>query len=176
MASGFWERIPGQKIWVRSTTNGAILSRLRMPPCRLRARRPIPRSTPRTSLRLPLNTPSPTFGRAESGWKKALFGGCTTAGILRYSSGTLIQVPNAQNGLTSVTFASNNFSNCVPNQSLFLHSLNKHDFNPRTTFVLNSAAWSDPAIGRYGTSKPRYSDFRNADIPTSNWESVRCFR
>ena len=29
----------------------------------------------------------------ESGWKKAVFGGWTTDGILRYSSGTLIQGP-----------------------------------------------------------------------------------
>jgi Carboxypeptidase regulatory-like domain len=107
----------------------------------------------------------PTFGLAESGWKKAVFGGWTTDGILRYSSGTLIQGPNAQNGLTSVTFANANFSNRVANQPLFLHNLNKHDFNPRTTFVLNSAAWSDPAVGQYGTSKPRFSDFRNARYP-----------
>jgi hypothetical protein len=92
-------------------------------------------------------------------------GGWTTDGILRYTSGTPIQSPNAQNGLTSVTFASANFSNRVANTPLFLHSLNKHDFDPRTEFVLNPAAWSDPAVGQYGVSKPRFSDFRNARYP-----------
>jgi hypothetical protein len=62
----------------------------------------------------------------------------------------------------SVKFAGANFSNGVFNQPLFLENLNKHSFNPRTTFMLSSGAWSDPAIGQYGTSKPRYSDFRKA--------------
>lgn len=65
----------------------------------------------------------------------------------------------------SEKFASANFSNRVSNQPLFLENLNKCSFNPRTTFILSSAAWSDPAIGQYGTSKPRYSDFRNARYP-----------
>lgn len=107
----------------------------------------------------------PTFGLAETGWKKMLFGGWTTDGILHYQSGTLIQVPSAQNGLTAVTFAANNFSNRVGSQPLFLHDLNSQAFNPRTTLVLNPAAWSQPATGQYGASKPYYSDFRNARYP-----------
>ncbi len=107
----------------------------------------------------------PTLGFAETGWKKTLFGGWTTDGILHYQSGSLIQVPSAQNGLTAVTFAPNNFANRVSTQPLFLKSLNDHSFNPRTTLVLNPAAWSDPAPGTYGTSKPFYSNYRNARYP-----------
>jgi hypothetical protein len=107
----------------------------------------------------------PTFGMAETGWKKVILSGWTLDGILRYQSGTLIQAPNAQNGLTSVTFAANNFANRVPGQPLFLHNLNDHTYNPRTTLVLNPAAWSEPGPGQYGTSKPLYSDYRNARLP-----------
>ncbi len=107
----------------------------------------------------------PTFGLAETGWKSALLKGWTTDAILIYSSGALIQVPNSQNGLTSITFAPGNFSNRVFGQPLFLHSVNKHNVNPATTFYLNPAAWSDPASGTYGTSKPFYSDYRNPRYP-----------
>ena len=107
----------------------------------------------------------PTFGIAETGWKKTLLSGWTADGILHYQSGTLIQVPNAQNGLTAVTFAANNFSNRVGAQPLFLHNLNGQGFNPKTTLVLNPAAWSQPGTGQYGASKPYYSDYRNARYP-----------
>jgi hypothetical protein len=43
--------------------------------------------------------------------------------------------------------------------------VNKHDVNPATTFYLNPSAWSDPASGTYGASKPYYSDYRNARYP-----------
>jgi len=52
----------------------------------------------------------PTFGFAETGLKSLLLKGWTTDGILIYESGALIQVPNSQNGLTSITFAPGNFS------------------------------------------------------------------
>jgi hypothetical protein len=116
-------------------------------------------------LSVAFNYTIPTLGFASTGWKKQVFGGWTTDGILRYSSGTLIQTPSAQNGLTGVTFASNNFATRVPDQPVFLHNLNKHDFDPRTQFILNPAAWSDPAAGQYGLSKPRFSDYRNARYP-----------
>ncbi|MEO8735482.1 MAG: hypothetical protein ABI380_02985, partial [Edaphobacter sp.] len=107
----------------------------------------------------------PTFGMAASGWKRALLAGWTTDGILRYQSGTLIQAPSAQDGLTAVTFASNDFATRVPGQPLMLKNSNKQNFNPRTTFVLNPAAWTNPTPGHYGTSKPFYSDYRNPRYP-----------
>src|SRR6202034_2016008 len=74
-------------------------------------------------------------------------------------------IPNAQNGLTSVTFGAANFSNRVSGQPVFLHSVNSHGGNPATTYYLNPSAWSDPASGTYGASKPYYSDYRNARYP-----------
>jgi hypothetical protein len=69
-----------------------------------------------------------------------------------------------------VTFANgtaNNtvWANRVPGQKLFLHSLNDHNVNPRTTFFLNPAAWANPAPGTYATSKPYYGDFRGPRYP-----------
>ena len=107
----------------------------------------------------------PTFGMAASGWKRRLLKGWTTDGILRYQSGSLITIPGAQDGLTAATFAANNFANRVPGQPLFLHNLNKHDFNPKTSLILNSAAWTQPTLGTYGSSKPRFSDYRNPRYP-----------
>jgi hypothetical protein len=107
----------------------------------------------------------PTFGFAETGLKSLLLKGWTTDGILIYESGALIQVPNSQNGLASITFAPGNFSNRVFGQPLFLNNVNKHDVNPATTFYLNPAAWSDPASGTYGTSKPYYGNYREPRYP-----------
>jgi hypothetical protein len=107
----------------------------------------------------------PTFGFAESGWKALILKGWTTDGILIYQSGALMQIPNAQNGLTSVTFGAANFSNRVYGQPLFLHSVNSHGGNPATTYYLNPLAWSDPASGSYGVSKPYFGDYRGPRYP-----------
>jgi Carboxypeptidase regulatory-like domain len=107
----------------------------------------------------------PTFGLANNHWKSLLLDGWTTDAILIYQSGALIQIPNAQNGLRSITFAPANFANRVFGQPLYLHSVNKHDVNPASTHYLNPAAWSDPASGTYGVSKPFYSDYRNPRYP-----------
>ncbi len=116
----------------------------------------------------------PRFSFAQSGWKRALFTGWTTDGIFHYQSGFPMQTPHSTSTLDSVTFAnqtannSNNFvfANRVPGKPLFLHSLNNHNLNPRTTFFLNPAAWANPAPGTYATSKPYYSDFRGPRYPS----------
>ena len=115
----------------------------------------------------------PKFGFARSGWKAALFSGWTTDGIFHYQSGFPMQVPNSQTGfqLSSVTFTSSNngngvFANRVPGQPLFLHGLNNHTGDPRTTFFLNPAAWTSPAAGTYSTSKPYFGDFRGPRYPS----------
>src|SRR5580704_5469663 len=120
------------------------------------------------------NYETPRFSFAQSGWKRALFTGWTTDGIFHYQSGFPMQVPKSTSTMDSVTFAnqtannSNNFvfANRVPGQPLFLHSLNNHNVNPRTTFFLNPAAWANPAPGTYATSKPYYSDFRGPRYPS----------
>lgn len=108
----------------------------------------------------------PKFNFARNGWKAALLAGWTTDGIFHYQSGYLMQVPNSTSTLTSVTFGGGVWANRVPGQKLFLHSLNDHSVNPRTTFFLNPAAWANPSTGTYATSKPYYSDFRGPRYPS----------
>jgi Carboxypeptidase regulatory-like domain/TonB dependent receptor-like, beta-barrel len=107
----------------------------------------------------------PTFSFDQNGWKRALFSNWTTDGIFHYQSGFPIQTPNSTSPLTSVTFASGVWANRVPGQKLFLHSLNDHSVNPRTTFFLNPAAWTNPAPGTYANSKPYYGDYRGPRQP-----------
>lgn len=107
----------------------------------------------------------PAFSFDQKGWRHAIFAGWTTDGIFHYQSGYLMQTPSSTSTLTSVTFANGVWANRVPGQKLFLHSLNDHHVNPRTTFFLNPAAWANPAPGTYATSKPYYSDFRGPRYP-----------
>ena len=115
----------------------------------------------------------PRFGFSQSGWKRALFAGWTTDGIFHYQSGFPILVPNAQTSFTlnQVTFTSSNngnsvWANRVPGQKLFLHSLNSHTGDPRTTLFLNPAAWANPTPGTYSTSKPYFNDYRGPRYPS----------
>jgi hypothetical protein len=107
----------------------------------------------------------PRFNFAQTGWKRMLLTGWTADGIFHYQSGFPIQTPNSTSPLTSVTFGNAVWANRVPGQKLFLHSLNNHDGNPRTTFFLNPAAWANPAPGTYATSKPFYGDYRGPRYP-----------
>ena len=107
----------------------------------------------------------PGFSFDQHGWKRAIFAGWTADGIFHYQSGFPMQTPGSTSTLTSVTFADGVWANRVPGQKLFLHGLNNHSGNPRTTFFLNPAAWANPAPGQYATSKPYYSDFRGPRYP-----------
>jgi len=107
----------------------------------------------------------PAFSFDQTGWKRLFLAGWTADGIFHYQSGFPIQVPNSTSTLTSVTFADAVWANRVPHQKLFLHSLNDHNVNPRTTFFLNPAAWANPALGQYANSRPYYGDFRGPRYP-----------
>jgi len=108
----------------------------------------------------------PRFSFSQNGWRRALFAGWTADGIFHYQSGFPIQTPNSTSTLTSATFGNAVWANRVPGQKLFLHSLNDHGVNPRTTFFLNPAAWTNPAPGTYSTSKPFYGDYRGPRYPS----------
>jgi hypothetical protein len=108
----------------------------------------------------------PRFSFAQSGWRRLLLTGWTTDGIFHYQSGFPIQTPNSTSTLTSVTFGNAVWANRVPGQKLFLHGLNSHNVNPRTTFFLNPAAWANPAPGTYANSKPFYGDYRGPRYPS----------
>jgi hypothetical protein len=65
--------------------------------------------------------------------------------------------------------------NRVAGVPLFTHNLNCGCFDPTTTFVLNPAAWTNPAPGQWGTAAAYYSDFRYQRRPVENISFARNF-
>jgi hypothetical protein len=110
-----------------------------------------------------------------SRWTRALVGGWTVGGILRYASGLPIPVPAAQNNLSAVLFRGT-FANRVPGVPLFLKDLNCHCIDPNKDLVLNPAAWADPAPGQWGTSSAYYNDYRYQRRPNEQLSLGRIFR
>ncbi|MBO0857808.1 MAG: TonB-dependent receptor [Chloracidobacterium sp.] len=106
----------------------------------------------------------PAFGLSKRNWftRGALLG-WNVSGILRYASGVPILAPSAQNNVGSLLFRGT-FANRVPGQPLFLKDLNCGCIDPSKDFVLNPAAWVDPAPGQLGVSAPYYSDYRTSRI------------
>ena len=104
--------------------------------------------------------------------------------VLRYGSGLPILSPIATNGLAQLLFRNTGatgttggtFMNRVAGQPLFLQDLNCHCFNPNTTFVLNPAAWSNPAPGQWGTAAGYYGDYRYQRRPLESMSLGRNFR
>jgi hypothetical protein len=96
--------------------------------------------------------------------------------FLQYTSGLPIAPPaaNANPTLNAVTFQSS-YQNRVPGVPLFTKDLNCHCFDPNTTFVLNPAAWANPAPGQFGTAT-YYNDYRQQRRPIENVSLGRLFR
>jgi hypothetical protein len=95
--------------------------------------------------------------------------------LLRYASGTPIPAPTSTNGLATYLFQSTLF-NRVPGVPMFTQDLNCHCFDPNKTFVLNPAAWSNPAAGQWGTAAAYYTDYRYQRRPVENISFGRNFR
>jgi hypothetical protein len=109
-------------------------------------------------------------------WERSrVLKGWTIAGMLRYASGLPIEVPLAQNQLSSLLFRGT-LANRVAGQPLFLKDLNCHCIDPNKDFVLNPKAWSDPAPGQWGTSAAFYNDYRYARRPNEQLSLSRSFR
>jgi hypothetical protein len=106
----------------------------------------------------------------------------TIGAFATYASGLPILAPYAQNNLNSLllrnvnTGATGTFANRVPGQPLFKQDLNCHCFDPNKEFVLNPAAWSDPAPGQFGTGAAYYTDYRYQRQPVENFAFGRTFR
>ncbi|HWB87393.1 MAG TPA: TonB-dependent receptor [Bryobacteraceae bacterium] len=107
---------------------------------------------------------------------RAVVGGWTFGGVLRYASGTAIAVPPSNNNLSGLLEQSTRM-NRVPGQPLFLVSnLNCGCFDPGRTYVLNPKAWSDPTDGQWGFGPAYYSDYRNRRQPDEEMSLGRIFR
>jgi hypothetical protein len=92
------------------------------------------------------------------------------------ASGRPLQVPNANSNLNNYLFQGPSFANRVPGQPLFMTDLNCHCYDPNKTFVLNPKAWTDPALGQFGTSAAYYGDYRSQRRPVENMNLGRTFR
>jgi len=100
----------------------------------------------------------------------------TVGAFLNYRSGMPLRVPNANSGLNNYLFQGTSFANRVAGQPLFLQDLNCHCFDPKTTFVLNPAAWADPVAGQFSSSTAYYGDYRQQRRPQESASVGRTFR
>ena len=95
--------------------------------------------------------------------------------FLSYSSGAPILAPASTNNLNSMVFQST-FDNRIPGVPLFTQDLNCHCFDPNKNFVLNPAAWVNPAAGQFGTAAAYYNDYRQQRRPQESMSLGRLFR
>ena len=107
------------------------------------------------------NYDTPTINR--NGFTKWVLSDWTVSGMIRYGSGFPVRVPQGQNALSSLTFQGTNANR--GSASPYLVDLNSSDFDPNTDFVLNPAAWSDPAAGEWGHAAAYYGDYRGFRYP-----------
>ena len=111
--------------------------------------------------------PSKLLQTVAAGW--------TFGGLLEYASGAPIPSPTATTNQSSLLFQ-NTLMNRVPGVPLYLKDLNCHCIDPNKDFVLNPAAWTNPAAGTWGTAAPYYSDFRYERRPSEQLSLGRMFR
>ena len=105
-----------------------------------------------------------------------MLSGWTFGGILRYSSGKPIRVPQGQNSLNSILFRSGVNASRVPGQPLFTKDLDCGCIDPNKDFVLNPNAWTDPPAGQFGTAANYYNDYRYARRPDEQLSLGKEFR
>jgi hypothetical protein len=107
-------------------------------------------------------------------WLDLAASGWTVGGLLGYASGAPIPSPTATTNMSSLLFQ-NTLMNRIAGQPLYLKDLNCHCIDPNKDFVLNAAAWQNPAPGSWGTAAPYYSDFRYARRPLEQLSLGRRF-
>jgi len=105
---------------------------------------------------------------------RAVSGGWTVGGIVRYATGAPIPTPASQNQLNALVFQSTRM-NRVEGEALYLENLNGGDIDPSKDFVLNPRAWVDPAAGTFGASPAFYDDFRYQRRPDEQFSIGRVF-
>jgi hypothetical protein len=119
----------------------------------------------------------PVFGR-ENRVVKAITSGWKLGGALRYQSGLPILVPYATNNLSTLLPRSVGANMTYANptgQRFFTQDPNCHCFDSNSTFVLNPAAWSQPAAGQWGAGAPYYNNYRWQRQPSESLSLGRTF-
>ncbi len=106
---------------------------------------------------------------------QTVVGGWNFAGLLQYSSGLPIATPTSSNNMSG-WYGQNTLENRVPGQPLYITNPNCNCVNPTGQFILNPAAWANPAAGQWGTSSPYYADFRGPRRPAESMSLGRTFR
>ncbi len=119
------------------------------------------------------NYKTPAF--TSNRWVRAIERDWTLGGVFRYASGLPILAPLAQNNLSTLLFRGT-FANRVPGQPLFIKDPNCHCIDPNKDFILNPAAWSDPAAGQFGSAAAYYNDYRYQRRPAESASLGRLFR
>jgi hypothetical protein len=108
----------------------------------------------------------------------------TFNGFAYYASGIPLSPPTANatgypanlplGTISNITFQTGQ-NQIRTGQPLFLKDLNCHCFDANTAFVLNPAAWTNPAPGQYG-GPSYYGDFRGERRPVENFGVGRQFQ
>jgi len=101
----------------------------------------------------------------------------TYGGVFQYRAGLPMPVPLAtQTPSMSALEYQPTFANRVPGEPLFTVDLNCHCYDPNKTYVLNPKAWTQPAVGTFGTSAAYYSDYRKQRRPAESMSLGRTFK
>jgi hypothetical protein len=105
-------------------------------------------------------------------------------GFVYYASGLPLLAPAANATgypsnlatatMNNVTFQTGN-EQVRTGQPLYLTDINCHCYDPNTTFILNPAAWTNPAPGQFG-GQYYYNDFRGQRRPVENLAVGRQFQ
>jgi hypothetical protein len=95
--------------------------------------------------------------------------------LLNYASGLPIMAPTATNGLSFDLFQST-FDNIAPGVNPFLVNPNSNYDPNKTEFILNPAAWSATAAGKFGNAAAYYNNYRQQRSPVENMNFGRNFR
>ena len=97
--------------------------------------------------------------------------------VMQYGSGLPIQAPATTGNNNANTLLRGTYSQRVEGQPLFLvNDINCGCYDYGHTQILNPAAWTDPANGKFSTSAAFYNDFRFMRRPQELASIARVFR